>query len=116
MVRKGQISLDLLLAVILFAIIFSVFFAFGDVSIKNLDTLRNDSDLISQASQIKPLFASRGLPEGYSLTYNLECQDYAYSAELDGYYVSSTKSTDKKLVAKEKIANYFCNTEMYFLE
>jgi hypothetical protein len=116
MSRKGQISIDLLLAVILFAIIFSVFFAFGDVSLKNLDTLRNDSDLISQASKLKPQFASLGLPNGYSLTYTLECQDYFFNSDQNGYYVSSTKSVDKKLVAKEKIADYFCNTEMYFLE
>ncbi len=111
---KGQISLDFLLAIIIFAILFSVFFVFGDTILEKTDILRLDSDLSGSASNMRPLFAALDLPAGYDLKYNLECEEKSFYYQDGNYFVSDLENKQSKLVAVGELDNYFCNAAVYF--
>lgn len=66
---KGQISIDFLLAVIIFATLFSIFFVFGELILDKTNSLRENKDLINSVNEIRPNLAVFDLPDGYSLKY-----------------------------------------------
>ncbi|MDD4983299.1 MAG: hypothetical protein PHH82_00470 [Candidatus ainarchaeum sp.] len=115
MARKGQISLDLLLAVIIFAILFSVFFVFGNTIVEKSDLFKQDAELSKEANELRPYFAAISLPPEYKLLYDLGCKDKSFYTQDGNYFVSFADGNGlEKLIAPGNLDNYFCNTKVYF--
>jgi len=112
---RGQISLDLLLAVIIFAILFSVFFVFGNTIVEKSDLFKKDAELSKEANELRPYFAALSLPPEYKLLYDLSCKDKSFYTKDGNYFVSFIDGNDQeKLISQGSLDNYFCNTQIYF--
>jgi len=97
--KKGQLSLDLLLAVVVFGILFSSFYFLSSNVTSNMFSLENKIILEQKANNLRPYFSFTGLPESYNFNYLVNCNTkYSFFKNENSVYIKDTDTNTSKII------------------